>query len=56
MLWQEPEDVVREGWNAVMKGDAVCVTGMVNKLVTTAVRPIPPGIQYFLGRTLNPFK
>ena len=56
VLWQEPEDVVREGWNAVMKGDAVCVTGMVNKLVTTAVRPIPPGIQYFLGRTLNPFK
>ncbi|AFR50638.1 SDR family NAD(P)-dependent oxidoreductase [Gordonia sp. KTR9] len=56
VLWQDPEDVVAEGWNAVMKGDAVCVTGMVNKLATAAVRPIPPGIQYFLGRTLNPFK
>ncbi|WP_439030063.1 SDR family NAD(P)-dependent oxidoreductase [Gordonia terrae] len=56
VLWQEPEDVVKEGWNAVMKGDAVCVTGTVNKLATAAVRPIPPGVQYFLGRTLNPFK
>ncbi|MFT4393688.1 SDR family NAD(P)-dependent oxidoreductase [Gordonia lacunae] len=56
VLWQEPEDVVREGWNAVMKGDPVCITGTVNKLVTAAVRPIPPGVQYFLGRTLNPFR
>ena len=55
-LWQEPQDVVREGWAAVMKGKPVCVPGTVNKVMASSVRPLPVKLQYFLGNTLNPFK
>jgi short-subunit dehydrogenase len=56
ILWQQPEEVVREGWAAVMKGKPVCVPGMVNKLSAAAMKPLPTRVGYFLGKTLNPFK
>ncbi|WP_415975091.1 SDR family NAD(P)-dependent oxidoreductase [Rhodococcus sp. 077-4] len=56
MLWQNPEDVVREGWRAVENGTPVCVPGMVNKVTAVAAKPIPIRIGYHLSRTLNPFK
>ncbi|AXI03668.1 SDR family NAD(P)-dependent oxidoreductase [Aquirhabdus parva] len=56
ILWQEPEAVVKEGWHAVNKGQPVCVPGTVNKLLAASMRPIPTRIQYFLGKTFNPFK
>ncbi|CAM3710917.1 SDR family NAD(P)-dependent oxidoreductase [Smaragdicoccus niigatensis] len=56
ILWQEPDEVVREGWNAVMAGKPVCIPGTVNKIVASGVRPLPVRLQYVLGRTLNPFK
>ncbi|WP_067852339.1 SDR family NAD(P)-dependent oxidoreductase [Nocardia shimofusensis] len=56
ILWQQPEEVVREGWQAVMKGKPVCVPGTVNKLTAAAMRPIPTNVGYFLGNRLNPFK
>ncbi|MFP5383035.1 MAG: SDR family NAD(P)-dependent oxidoreductase [Gammaproteobacteria bacterium] len=56
ILWQQPEDVVREGWNAVMAGKPVCVPGTVNKMVAGSLRPLPVRLQYFLGKTMNPFK
>ncbi|MDX5298275.1 MAG: SDR family oxidoreductase [Gammaproteobacteria bacterium] len=56
LLWQEAEEVVREGWEAVMKGKPVCVPGIVNKLVAGSVRPLPVSLQYFLGNRMNPFK
>lgn len=55
-MWQEPEDVVREGWAAVTAGKPVCIPGVVNKVSAAAMRPIPGRIGYYLGRTLNPFK
>lgn len=55
VLWQQPEEVVREGWDAVMRGKPVCVPGTVNKMVTSTLRPLPLRLQYFLGRTMNPF-
>lgn len=55
-LWQEPDDVVREGWEAVMKGKPVCVPGKVNKVLSASMRPIPNRVQYALGRSANPFK
>lgn len=54
-LWQEAADVVREGWSAVMAGRPICVPGAVNKLMTSALRAIPLGLQYQLGKRLNPF-
>ena len=56
VLWQQPEDVVREGWAAVMKGKPVCVPGTVNKIIASSVRPLPISLQYHLGNRLNPFK
>jgi short-subunit dehydrogenase len=56
LLWQQPEEVVREGWSAVTNGRPVCIPGTVNKVTAAAIRPIPQRIQYFLGRTFNPFK
>jgi uncharacterized protein len=56
LLWQQPEDVVREGYLAVMSGKPICVPGTVNKLTAAAIRPLPQRLQYLLGRTFNPFK
>ncbi|CAM3705595.1 SDR family NAD(P)-dependent oxidoreductase [Smaragdicoccus niigatensis] len=56
ILWQEPEEVVREGWNAVMAGKPVCIPGTVNKIAASGMRPLPVGLQYMLGRKFNPFK
>jgi short-subunit dehydrogenase len=55
-MWQQPESVVREGWAAVTHAKPVCIPGTVNKLTAAAIRPVPQRIQYFLGRTFNPFK
>lgn len=56
LLWQEADEVVREGWDAVIRGKPVCVPGTVNKLVASSVRPLPVTLQYHLGNRLNPFK
>lgn len=56
LLWQEADVVVAEGWRAVMRGQPVCVTGMVNKVMASSMRPLPLTLQYFLGNRLNPFK
>lgn len=56
IFWQQPEEVVQAGWTAVMKGRPVCVPGSVNKLIAGSVRPVPVTMQYYLGRTFNPFK
>lgn len=55
-LWQQPDAVVREGWNAVNRGKPVCVPGVVNKVISHGMRPVPYRAQYALGRSLNPFK
>lgn len=56
ILWQEPEEVVREGYAAVMKGRPVCVPGRLNKLIAAGARPIPETLRYQIGRLANPFK
>ncbi|MFZ5724690.1 MAG: SDR family NAD(P)-dependent oxidoreductase [Pseudomonadota bacterium] len=56
LLWQEADEVVREGWDSVMKGKPVCVPGTVNKLVAGGMRPLPVALQYHIGSRLNPFK
>lgn len=56
LMWQDADDVVRDGWEAVMKGKPVCVPGSVNKVLSASMRPIPNRIQYLLGRNANPFK
>jgi len=55
-LWQQSEDVVREGYDAVMKGKPVCVPGKVNKMIAGVMRPVPESVRYQLGSKFNPFK
>lgn len=55
-LWQQPQAVVREACEAVMRGKPVCVPGWVNKAMAAATRPLPLWLQYRMGRSLNPFK
>jgi short-subunit dehydrogenase len=56
LLWQQPQDVVREGIAAVMAGKPVCVPGLVNKILAAVMRPMPLWMGYLAGRTFNPFK
>lgn len=56
ILWQDADDVVAEGWQAVEKGKAVCVPGNVNKLVASSIRPLPMKLRYLMGDKFNPFK
>ncbi len=56
ILWQQADEVVREGWQAVMTGKPVCVPGAVNKIVAASMLPLPVSVRYALGRSLNPFK
>ncbi len=55
-VWQEADDVVREGWAAVSAGKPVCVPGAVNKVLSHATRPVPYRLQYALGRRFNPLE
>jgi uncharacterized protein len=56
LLWQQPEAVVREGWESVNAGKPVCVPGLVNKVISHAMRPVPYRLQYAMGQRFNPFK
>ena len=56
ILWQQPDAVVKEAYEAVMKGKPVCVPGIVNKVIASSMRPMPESARYFLGKTFNPFK
>ena len=55
-VWQDADTVARAGYDAVMRGDPVCVPGLVNKLTVGALRPLPEILRYHLGRLANPFK
>lgn len=55
-VWQDADEVARAGYEAVTKGRPVCVPGLVNKFAVGALRPLPEGLRYHLGRIANPFK
>lgn len=55
-LWQQPGDVARAGYAAVMQGRPVCIPGRINRLIAASLRPVPESLRYILGRQFNPFK
>ncbi len=55
-MWQEPGPVVREAYEAVMKGKPFSVPGLFNKVVAGTSHMLPETVRYYLGRSLNPFK
>ncbi|UXI69725.1 SDR family NAD(P)-dependent oxidoreductase [Tahibacter amnicola] len=40
-MWMTSEEVAREGWSAVERGDIVHVTGRVNRLIKTLIKLLP---------------
>jgi len=56
ILWQQPQDVVKEAIAAVMAGKPVCVPGWVNKVLAAVMRPTPLWLGYRMGKAFNPFK
>lgn len=55
ILWQDADEVVQEGWDAVMKGRPVCIPGRVNKVMAGSMSRLPLSVQYLIGKNLNPF-
>lgn len=49
-MWHEPEAVVQEGYEAVMKGRPVCIPGALNKTVAFTSRLFPERLRYLMGR------
>lgn len=49
-MWQDAETVARLGYEAVMKGEPVCVPGRFNKAVAYGSRLVPERLRYFLGK------
>ena len=43
-MMMDAEDVVREGWEAVERGDPICVSGRVNQAFAGIVKILPRGV------------
>lgn len=40
-LWMDPQDVAREGFDAVMAGRSLCIPGQINRLMVKSLRFVP---------------
>jgi hypothetical protein len=49
-LWMDADTVARQGYAAVMRGDAVYVNGVINRAVTSATRLLPNRLSRALVR------
>ncbi|PYR70120.1 MAG: dehydrogenase [Acidobacteria bacterium] len=52
-MWMSAADVARQGYDAVMQGDAVVVTGRLNSTIATLVRVLPQRLVVGLGRRIG---
>lgn len=43
-MWMDAETVVRQGLDAVERGDAVCINGRINRLIKILVKLMPDGM------------
>ena len=49
-MWMDAQTVAKQGYNAVMAGRPVYVTGRVNTAIATLARLLPPGVVYAMNR------
>jgi short-subunit dehydrogenase len=49
-MWMDSPTVARQGFDAVMRGEPIVVTGRVNSTIATLVRILPRGILSAVGR------
>jgi short-subunit dehydrogenase len=47
--WQQPDEVVREGYDAVMAGKPFFVTGRINRIIVSLMGRLPESWRYFMG-------
>jgi short-subunit dehydrogenase len=47
--WQQPDEVVREGYDAVMAGKPFFVTGRINRVIVSLMGRLPESWRYFMG-------
>jgi short-subunit dehydrogenase len=52
-MWMSAADVARKGYDAVMAGEAIVVTGRLNNVIATAVRLLPQRVVTGLGRQIG---
>jgi uncharacterized protein len=52
-MWSSSSDVARHGYNAVMSGEAVVVTGRINAAIATLVRILPQRLVVGVGRRMG---
>jgi uncharacterized protein len=52
-MWLSSSDVARQGYNAVMAGKSVVVTGRINAAIATLVRILPQGLVTGVGRRIG---
>jgi short-subunit dehydrogenase len=43
-MFMDADDVVREGWEAVERGDPICISGAVNRALAGVVKILPRGV------------
>ncbi len=55
VLWMQSEEVVKAGFDAVMKGKPVCIPGLVNKTIASGSKILPEALRYRLGRDSHLF-
>ena len=48
--WQDAATVVKAGWEAVSRGEPVCVPGVVNKAVASFTKHLPERLRYLVGK------
>jgi short-subunit dehydrogenase len=52
-MWSSSSDVAKQGYNAVMAGKSVIVTGRINAAIATLVRILPQGLVIGVGRRMG---
>lgn len=52
-MWSSSADVARQGYDAVMAGKSVVVTGRINAAIATLVRILPQGLVIGVGRRMG---
>jgi hypothetical protein len=52
-MWMDAPAVARQGYDAVMAGAAICVTGRVNRTIALLVRLLPQALVVRVGRRLG---
>ena len=54
-MWHDADEVGKAGYQAVMRGQPVCVPGVFNKTVAGSSRMLPERLRYWLGKTVPLF-